>query len=343
MKLNLEKIANSYENFGKISRSNFIKILGTLAISGFFTMTFNNEERPKIEQKIDKNTENQENKEEIIIIKREDWDNSWKDEIENRYKGNLGDIYSFRLKGKNVKEKLRRKYITTFPYLENNTFDLESLEQFYKRIVIHHSEMNEEEIVGEDPIQQINFLKNAQIIKGFGDIAYNFAITPNGEIFEGVPLSHIAQSAGYTKETKKYLKRHLPNGITDIAKEKNSIIKKEKINYFKNAYKMDPDYGTVNIVVLGNLNKEEPTEKQVESLKKILNYLKQGNALNIPKSNIIGHFEVKEKVVEASNLHLSSRKEKHCPGINFRNLHNMIEGLNEDTEKATAKSLLLEY
>lgn len=275
---------------------------------------------------------NLENQEGLDIIKREDWDTAWNaeegkyDGIKARYEKPIGSKYYI-----NILDKKREHYVTTFRYLE-------SKEKIYNRMIIHHTEMDEASLVGNDPIKQMEFLRDSQTKSTFGDIAYNFAITPDGQIFECTPTTYFSYHAGHTKESTDYLKEHKAD-IADIRNESDPKKKIEKIEHYINSKKMDPDYRSLGIVLLGNFDKNKPTEEQLKSLEKLMNSLK--NEYHIPTKNIIRHSEVKQKVVEASGLNLYTDIEKTCPGKNFTSLEEIKTRLSEDSELAKKKTILL--
>lgn len=271
----------------------------------------------------------------VEINRREDWyPMSWEG-LKERYNNNLGDSYSFGIEGPRVPKNTKTRVVNTFPYYNNPNFSPESLEKILTSITVHHTEMEEWKAdgVGDDAKKQMQFLFNSQVISGFNDIAYHFAITPDGQIFEGVPLSHIGSHSGNTEESAEYLNKNLKGGLSSIANEKDRDKKQEKVNHYKNAMKKDPDYGSVGIVLLGNFNKGEPTDAQIASLLKLTNFLK--NTFHIPKDNVIGHREVKEKIVDPSGLTLSTR-DKDCPGTNF-DLDKFRKNLDEDTPESLDK------
>lgn len=308
-----------------MNRREFIKNAGgaVIASSGLANLSFQAKEN------------NLENQEELNIVKREDWDTAWEGEegeydgIKGRYdkdKG-IGDFYTFK-----ILDKKRTREVTTFRYLE-------SKEKVYNRMIIHHTEMDEVSLVGNDPIKQMEFLRDSQMVREFGDIAYNFAITSDGQIFECTPTTHFSYHAGHTKESDNYLKKNLPLGIKSIREEKDPKKKKQKIEHYINSKKMDPDYRSLGVVLLGNLNNNTPTEAQIRSFKKLMDVKK--NEYHIPNKNIIGHNEVNEKVVKASGLTLATSDKKTCPGNNFPDLEALKQDLSEDSEQAKKKSILL--
>jgi hypothetical protein len=104
--------------------------------------------------------------------------------------------------------------------------------------------------------------------------------------------------------------------------------------------KMDPDYGTLSVVLCGNFDAGgQPTPEQRSSLTKILNWIKGEYA--VPTDNILYHKEVKSKVIEASGLTLDG-KETVCPGQAFPSKQEITRPLKPDTYEAKQKSILLE-
>mgnify|MGYP001592965486 FL=1 len=278
---------------------------------------------------------NLENQEELKIIKREEWDDLWP-KLKERYKLNLGDKYSFELFNKKLnKETTRIRIVKTFAYEGEK-------ESWYSRIIIHHTQIDEKAIVGENELDQIKFLRDSQLFSGFGDITYTHAITPSGKIFECAPENFLSFHSGFTKETSDYLKKNLPNGFSSIRNEKNEEINRQKIEYYKNAQKMDPDYRSLGIVLFGNLNNSEPTKEQLNSLRLLID--KKGGEYHIPKIGIMGHKDVNKIVVEPSGLTLTSSRKKTCPGLNFPPIDDdFLADLNfVETEFSSKKSILLE-
>ena len=74
---------------------------------------------------------------------------------------------------------------------------------------------------------------------------------------------------------------------------------------------MDPDYRSLGIVLLGNLNNSEPTKEQLNSLRLLID--KKGGEYHIPKIGIMGHKDVNKIVVEPSGLTLTSSRKKLVP------------------------------
>ncbi len=306
------------------TRREFLKTTAVAGASLAFPTNLNSEKENNVE-----------NQEEINIIKREDWDTAWAGEedeydgIKNRYNKDkeIGDFYTCK-----ILEKKRTREVTTFRYLE-------SKEKIYNRMIVHHTEMDEASLVGDDPIKQMEFLRDSQMVREFGDIAYNFAITSDGQIFECAPTTHFSYHAGHTKESDNYLKKNLPLGTKSIREEKDSKKKAKKIEHYINSKKMDPDYRSLGIVLLGNFDKNKPTEAQIKSLQKLMDSLK--TEYHIPTKNIIEHNEVNKKVVQASGLNLVTSKTKTCPG-NHLDLEKVKEGITvQDTKIAEGKSILL--
>lgn len=297
-----------------MNRRRFIKTAGeaVIASSGLLNLSFQEAEN------------NLENKETLKIVKREEWDTVW-NEIKQRYIKDIGSKYYINILG-----KTREHYVTTFRYLE-------SKEKMYNRMIIHHTEMEEDVLVGDDPIKQMEFLRDSQTKSTFGDIAYNFAITPDGQIFECTPTTHFSYHAGHTKESTDYLKEHKAD-IEDIRAERDKKKKAKKIEHYINSKKMDPDYRSLGIVLLGNFDKNKPTEAQIKSLEKLMNSLK--NEYHIPTKNIIEHNEVNKKVVIPSGLNLVTSRKKTCPGTNL-NLDDVKKPLSLNTKTAEGKSILL--
>ena len=152
-------------------------------------------------------------------------------------------------------------------------------------------------------------------------------------------MTHMGLHAGYTKESKDIQREYFEHDFSALLKAEGAE-KEELMKQFVQMNKMDPDYGSIGVALCGNFNKSGvPTDMQKKSLEKVLNFLKQ--MFDIPTRNIIGHNEVKEKVVEASCLTLESPK-KSCPGKGL-GFEGVIKNLDEDTEGASDKSIALSF
>lgn len=310
-------------NSKNIDRRSFLKKLSIFGASLLFPGSFGG----ILNLNSIKNEEGKNNNQEIIegfsIIKREDWDIDW-NKIKIQYEKKFGEIYHIK-----EKNKIIEKQATTYSYLEEK-IEGKELKDYLKRIVIHHVGVS----VNRDTIGQVNGIKNFHINKrGWNDVAYHYFIGKDGEILEGRPEDRIGSHAGATLEYKEDFKKYFGDDLKSLNPDREDY--SEKLEQYESIIKKDPDYGSLGICLLGNFNEEERvSEKQIESLKNLLNHLKTG--YDIPKSNIIYHREVDEKVLKPSGLTLSSPK-TNCPGDNFLNKEDMINNLVEDTEASLGK------
>ncbi len=62
------------------------------------------------------------------------------------------------------------------------------------------------------------------------------------------------------------------------------------------------NYRSLGICLTGNFQKEHPTEKQMQTLRGIINQLKK--IYNIPTENVLGHKEVKWAITACPGTHL---------------------------------------
>ncbi len=158
-----------------------------------------------------------------------------------------------------------------------------------KNIVIHHSAFS-----GNFGVENI---QSYQQDNGFNDIAYHYLISKDGKIFEGRNINIVGAHAGETLEAN-----NLADSIRKHLDAKNII----------EAYKLDPDYGSIGVCLDGNFEKEKPTSCQIRSLKKLLSDLMQ--KYNIDKNNIMLHNEARELLIVQKKLQ-SVKDETVCPGI----------------------------
>jgi hypothetical protein len=165
----------------------------------------------------------------------------------------------------------RDKWHAVPPHFSSEAFRYRNPpEQTLSTIVIHHS--------ASLPELGVKQIQSYQILHGFDDIAYNYIIGSNGEIFEGRDLNYLGAHAGSSKEAKE-----LKDSI------KRGLCKKS----YEDAARLDPDYGTIGICIIGNFTEEEPSHCQLKSLEKLINIL----AAKYSISNILMHYEVRQKLI----------------------------------------------
>jgi hypothetical protein len=180
------------------------------------------------------------------------------------------------------------------------------LKTVLKNIVIHHSAFP-----GNFGIKNIQKYQQAN---GFNDIAYHFVIGKDGNIFEGRSINILGAHAGETVEANK-----LADSI------KMNMVKKN----IAEAYKLDPDYGSIGVCLDGDFEKELPTEAQIQSLKKLLLFLMQ--EFNIDKNNIMLHNEVKQRLIIQNGMH-SVKDETVCPGrLGVPQINEMLVSISNST------------
>lgn len=132
--------------------------------------------------------------------------------------------------------------------------------------------------------------------------------------------------AGQTHEANKKAKTIRRNSNLSAVRKKALIDK---------ARRLDPDFGSLGIVIDGNYSQKSISPAQQKSLTKLLSLLK--DQLDIPSQNIIGHKHVKEKVIEAHKLTFAG-KTTSCPGHKLeKSLPHLKSKLPPDTEAAIKK------
>lgn len=230
------------------------------------------------------------------IEKRTEWDKNHSLLAQYSTTKKMGSIVKF-----TILNKIRHRKIKEVCYVKPNCDTACILREVLKSVTIHQTSFE----YSGTPKEQVKFICEGQIIDTnymFSDIAYHFVITSDGSIFEGRPITHMGTHAGKIIENNIYL---------------------------------DPDYGSIGIVLLGSFDKIEPYECQMESLIALLNWLKF--EYWIPNSRIFYHREIK-CFVESLGLH-SKSKDKTCPGTKFpeknfiltKLIPDLIESKNKET------------
>lgn len=224
------------------------------------------------------------------IEKRTEWDKNLSLLAQYSTTKQIGSVVKIK-----IFDKIRLRKIKEICYVKPDCDTTCILRNTLKSITIHQTSFE----YSGTPTEQVKFICEGQILDHnymFSDIAYHFVITSDGSIFEGRPLTHMGTHAGKIIENNIYL---------------------------------DPDYGSIGIVLLGSFDKIEPYECQIESLIALLNWLKF--EYWIPNSKIYYHREIK-CLVESLGLH-SKSKDKTCPGTKFPDknfiLTKLIPDLNE--------------
>ena len=215
----------------------------------------------------------------------------------SQYDKKVGSRVSFM-----ILDKTRVRQIKEFCYL-NCASDSICLKEIFWGIVIHHTTLPG----FGSPIEQAKFIRDGQIIDKnykFSDIAYHFVIASDGTVLEGRPITHMGTHAGKIQEGDK---------------------------------KLDPDYGSIGIVLVGNFDEHEPDKKQLSSLVDLLNFLKE--KYHISNNGIFFHNEIKA-LVENSGL-TSLSKEKTCPGHKFPSKDSLLKQLIPDLPQAKQKQIYI--
>lgn len=162
---------------------------------------------------------------------------------------------------------------------EKATFYPEPLSKVLKFIVVHHS---------DEPVQLgAKGIQEAQMARGFDDVAYHFVLSADGTVYEGRPLNIVGGHAGQSLEANN---AHEPF--------------------------LDPDYGAIGVLLEGRFDGSNeaghnPTPQQTAALIKLLQHLQ--SSYKIPPKNIIRHTDVKAALVEAKGLTFTGN-ETVCPG-----------------------------
>lgn len=205
----------------------------------------------------------------------------------------VGDIVSFPIFGKTRYRKI--KEISYLKYCRDSCV----MDTLRFSILMHHTAIEWD----GDAVAQAKFICEGEILDPdykFTDIAYHFFISSDGKIKEGRPMTHMGTHAGKIVE----------KGIC-----------------------LDPDFGSIGIVLMGNIDKRNLYLSQKLSRDSLVNWLKW--EYDIPNVNIHYHREVKGLVEEACLTSLS--KDKTCPGKLFESKEEFLKGLIEDTEESVKK------
>ncbi|MCL5029541.1 MAG: peptidoglycan recognition protein family protein [Bacteroidetes bacterium] len=179
----------------------------------------------------------------------------------------------------------------------------QDLNNVLKYIVIHHSAFS-----GDFGVKNI---QEYQQDNGFNDIAYHFVIGKDGKIYEGRDINLMGAHAGETIEA---------NSLADSIRK--HLINKNIVE----AYKLDPDYGSIGICLEGNFEEEKLTNCQIQSLKKLVQSLMQ--KYKIEKRNIILHNEVNQRLILQRGSS-SVKTETVCPGkFGIKAVKEMLSSIN---------------
>ena len=126
------------------------------------------------------------------------------------------------------------------------------------------------------------------------------------EKLETIKYLVIHHSQREIDSAKSIKKRHLKRGWEDIGYHyiinKNGRITKGRNTKYIGAHVKGHNRNSLGICIIGNFDKEKPTEKQIKKLLKFLKRLSKKH--NIENKNILGHREFKGVT-------------KTCPGKNI--------------------------
>ncbi|MFH1972031.1 MAG: peptidoglycan recognition family protein [archaeon] len=143
-------------------------------------------------------------------------------------------------------------------YLRDGSFDM----GFLRYLVIHHTA----EIPGVGTNPSIQLLQKAHMNTKFSDIAYNWVISKDGKIYNGRPWFVMGAAVGPSLESRMDKKE---DGFLD--KPWKSL-----------------NYGTLNVCLIGDFTKEQPTDKQTIALFYLATIVAD-LFNNIEGNRIIGH------------------------------------------------------
>jgi hypothetical protein len=139
-------------------------------------------------------------------------------------------------------------------------------------VVIHHSDF-------EPPEGPSGILDYHLEVSGFADIGYHFVIAEDGTVYEGRPLALLGAHAGQSKEANRA-----------VVKARNAG-KDPRVGR-----RLDPDWGSVGIVLDGYFGERPPRRAQRDALIKLVAQLRR--KLDIPVDHVLTHREVKERLVQ---------------------------------------------
>jgi hypothetical protein len=177
--------------------------------------------------------------------------------------------------------------------IEEQTVYTSPLEHVLSHIVVHHAAG-----VFGSPRAIQDYQRN----QGFDDIAYHFIVTQDGQIYEGRPIHMMGAHAGATIEANAYAKS---------IRERKDLDDKERASLINTARRLDPDYGSIGVVLDGNFETHEIPKVQAKAASDLILMLKE--TYEVPKKNIIAHESVESHWIGKRNL-TRAGKETLCPG-----------------------------
>ncbi len=140
-------------------------------------------------------------------------------------------------------------------------------------LVVHHSDFQD----APGPRAILDYHRGPA---GFADIGYHFVVGVDGSVYEARPIDRVGAHAGVSVE-----QRHRP--------------------------RLDPDDDAIGIVLDGAWEQDRPPLAQLASAVRLLRDLRE--RYRIPARRIIGHRDVKARIVEAHGLTFAGNTTV-CPG-----------------------------
>jgi hypothetical protein len=157
-------------------------------------------------------------------------------------------------------------------------------------IVVHHSDFAD--APGPAVIKRYHLE-----VSGFSDIGYHFVISPDGTVYEARPLELIGAHAGVSREQVRSLRALRAAGKRGAELDP--------------AWRLDPDYGAIGIVLDGHFFGHAPSRAQRKALRRLTVALME--RFDIPRGHVVTHREVKSRIVEASGRTFAGSVTV-CPG-----------------------------
>jgi hypothetical protein len=163
------------------------------------------------------------------------------------------------------------------------------LEGTLRWIVVHHSALPE----APGPLAILRYHLD---VSKYADIGYHYVVGRQGQIWQGRDIHCMGGHAGITSEAvqraRDIRRGRVPGRIED-------------------ARRLDPDWGSIGVVVDGFFFGARPTADQIRSLAWLIGHLMI--RYDIPASRVITHREVRERIVLAQGL-TPHPKIPNCPG-----------------------------
>jgi hypothetical protein len=186
------------------------------------------------------------------------------------------------------------------------------LEDTLRWIVVHHSAF-------PDAPGPLAILRYHLDVSKYADIGYHYVVGRQGQIWEGRDIHCMGGHAGISSEAVQLAR--------DIRRGKVA-------GRIEDARRLDPDWGSIGVVVDGFFYGARPTAGQIRSLAWLVGHLMR--RFDIPASRVVTHQEVRERIVLAQGL-TPHPKVPNCPGPG---LQRVVEKLRADPAAAPAGELL---